>query len=664
MKRFVAVLAVYVISLSAWAQEKDPVLLTVGGNEVKLSEFTAIFNKNKTDQQVSEEAVNEYLDLYIKFKLKVREAEELGYDTLPKFKNELKGYRAQLAKPYLTDKDVTEGLIKEAYERMKQDVRASHIMIALDPEAYDNDTIEAYKKIMAARKRVLNGEDFGKVAKEVSEDPSAQKNNGDLGYFSAMHMVYPFESAAYNTKVGEVSMPVRSRFGYHIIKVVDKRPARGIMKAAHIMVKTTKLQDAATEEEIKAQEAKEKKKIDEIYERLKSGDDFAAMAAQYSDDKASSARGGELPEFNAGKMVPEFEDAAFSLKNDGDFSAPFKTEYGWHIVKRLALKELDSYDVIYNTLKARVSRDSRSNKSELALLEKIKVENNFKEDLKRRDDFYKLISAQEMKDGTWDPAKAKKYTKLMFGFYAPDGDKLEFTQPEFADLMAKRRLNDQNKDVNVKSEINRVYKRQVYNMGIQFKDSRLEKTNQEFRLLMQEYRDGILLFDLTDEKVWSKAVKDTAGLEAFYEQNKTNYMWSKRVDATLYKCNDEIVASSVEKILKKKAKKGYTNDDILKMVNTDSELSLTIETGKYEKGSNDQVDKATWEKGVQTRVANGKGTTIVVINDVMEPQPKSLDEIRGLITSDYQNYLEAEWVKALKVKYTVVVDKEVLKLVK
>lgn len=669
MKRLVSIIMLTASVLTTNAQksksgdntvkivEKDPVLLTVGGKDVKLSEFNAIFNKNKTNEKVTPESINEYLDLYIKFKLKVREAEELGYDTLPKFVNELKGYRNQLAQPYLTDKEVTETIIKEAYERMKQDVRASHILISVTEDALPSDTLDAYNKIMKARKRILAGEDFAKVAKEVSNDPSAKKNGGDLGYFSALHMVYPFESAAYNTKVGDVSMPVRTRFGYHIIKVTDKRPARGTIKVAHIMIKASKNET----DEVAAQK---KQKIDEIYDKLtKEGQDFAALAKQFSEDQGSARRGGELPEFNTGKMVEEFENAAFALAEDGDISKPVRTDFGWHIIKRLSLKELESYDKMYNTIKARVSRDSRSNKSKEALLKKIKEDNGFVENIAERNDFYKLITKEEFASGGFKADKTKKYDKLMFGFYAKDGDKVEYTQTDFAKYLETLKPKGKG-EINVVAEINRIYNNLLEKTAIDFKDSRLSKTSEEFRLLMQEYRDGILLFDLTDQKVWSKAVKDTTGLKEFYEKNKSKYMWDQRAEATLYVCNDETIAKKVQGILKKKAKKGYTNDDILKMVNIDSQLALKIEEGKYSKGDNEDVDKATWEKGTTSIVKNDKSITIVEVKNVLAPEPKKLDEIKGLITSDYQNYLEEEWVKELKSKYSVKVDKEVLKLVK
>lgn len=242
MKKLILCVSIVWGTLAVYAQEKEnPVVLEIGNKKVTLEEFEAIYKKNADENKTSTpEELKDYLDLYIKFKLKVVEAEALGMDTLPAFVQELEGYRKQLAQPYLSDREVTEGLIKEAYERMKSDVNASHILVKVSQEAEPKDTLAAYNKILKIRKRIITGEDFEKVAAETSEDPSAVKNKGNLGYFTVFQMVYPFESAAYNTEVGKISMPVRTSFGYHILKVNDKRPARGTMKAAHIMIRVNK----------------------------------------------------------------------------------------------------------------------------------------------------------------------------------------------------------------------------------------------------------------------------------------------------------------------------------------------------------------------------------------------------------------------------------------
>lgn len=660
MRKISLLLLIALTSFLAKAQDNDPILLTIKDKNVLLSEFNAIFKKNNTkDTKITEESVKEYLDLYIKFKLKVTEAEELGYDTTAAFIKELEGYRNQLIQPYLSDREVTEGLIKEAYERMKFDVNASHILFNVGADALPKDTLAAYNLALKAKQRIMKGESFEKVAEEMSSDPSAKTNKGNLGYFSALHMVYPFETATYNLKVGEISNPVRTRFGYHIIKLNDKRQARGTIRVAHIMLQCAK---DATEEKVKEQETK----INEIYSKLKEDpSQFKALAKQYSDDKNSGSRGGELAPFTAGKMVAEFEESAFALTVDGAIGTPIRTDYGFHIIQRLELIELDSYENLYNSLKSKVSRDSRANKSKDVVIDRIKTENKFVENLSERNDFYKIISEDDLLNGTWTAEKAKSLTKLMFGFYAADGDKIEFTQTDFAQYLEqnKPKVNPKNAP-KVVELVNKLYSQVLEEEALKFKENRLPKTNLEYKLLYQEYRDGILLFELTDKKVWSKAIKDSTGLQAFYDKNKNNYMWGERADVTIYKCSDEKVAGNLDKILKKKAKKGYSNNDILKMVNVDSQLALSIEEGKYEKGQNELVDKVEWKAGTTIKNVADKNVNIVVINEVLKPEPKQLNEVRGLVTSDYQNYLEKEWVENLKSNYKVTVNNEALKLVK
>ena len=655
MKKLIVCISFILGTLVVVAQKNDsPILMEIGDKKITLEEFEAIYNKNSDNKKNTKEEVEDYLDLYIKFKLKVVEAEDLGMDTLPAFTQELEGYRKQLAQPYLSDREVTEKLIEEAYERMKYDIKAAHILVKVTLEASPKDTLAAYNKIMKIRKRIVGGEDFEKVAAEVSEDPSAVTNKGNLGYFSAFQMVYPFETAAYETEVGEVSMPVRTSFGYHLVKTFDKRKARGIMKVAHIMVRADK---KLGEEEI----TQKKQKIDEIYSKVAiENADFVSLARQYSEDKESAKRGGELPAFGAGKMVEEFETAAFALKNDGDISAPILTDYGWHIIKRLELKNLESYEELYPTLKAKVARDSRANKSKEIVIENIKKENNFKEDIKRRNDFYTAVDQKKFNKGEWKAEDVAKLNKVMFGFYPTDGEKFEYTQTQFAKRLENHMSRNEPTNVDLKPYINKLYNTVVEEMTMSFKNRRLPIVNKEFRMLLQEYREGILLFNITDEKVWSKAVKDTTGLEAFYEANKQNYMWGERADVVIYKCSNEKVAKKVEKLIKAKAKKGYSNEDILKQINKDSQLNLTIEEGKFTKEQSELVAKAKWENKAVTKLNNENEVVLIEVKEVLAPQPKLLDEVRGLVTSDYQNKLEKEWVETLRKKYPVKIHKEVL----
>lgn len=625
--------------------QKDPVLLTIGGKNISKSEFEKIYKKNNTkDAAFDKKSLNDYLELYVNYKLKVTEAEAMRLDTGETFKNELVGYKKQLSQPYLTSKEATEKLIKEAYQRLKTDVRASHLLIRVAPDALPNDSLKAYNRTMKIRERILKGNDFARMARDSSEDPSAKENNGDLGYFTALQMVYPFENAVYSTKMGEVTMPVRTRFGYHLIKVVDTRPAQGEIHVAHIMVKTPAGISAADS-------TKAKNKIDDIYQKLIKGGNFEDLAKQNSDDPSSSKNGGVLPWFGTGRMVIEFEQAAYGLQKNGDVAAPVKTAYGWHIIKRLDKKDMASYEDMQGELKNRIAKDSRSEVSKTFMINEIKKQYKFKEFSKTKEDFHKVIDSAFF-NNIWSVEKAKSLTKPMFSLL----DK-NYTQQDFAKYLAAHQLRKNT--TTVQNVVNSLYTQFVDETCMSVKESRLEIEVTEFKTLMDEYRDGILLFELTDKKVWSKAVKDSTGLKEFYEKNKNNYPWEKRIVASIYTCANEDVAKQVRKLLKK----GLVNDTILKQVNKTSPTNLIIKEGKYLKGENEQIDSTKWVVGITENNPEKSGDKSVVFIDVqkiLEPQPKTLEEAKGLVTADYQAYLEKEWIDSLRKKYAVVVNKEVL----
>ncbi len=634
----------------AFAQDKDPVLMTIAGKNITRSEFQSIYNKNNPkNTEADSKSIDDYVQLFVNFKLKVKEAEEMGLDTTAEFRNELEGYRKQLAQPYLTDNEVNDQLLREAYERSKTDIRASHILIKLDASALPKDTLKAYNTALALRSRILKGEDFAKVARDNSQDPSAKENAGDLGYFTSMQMVYPFETAAYTTKIGEVSMPVRTRFGYHLIKVVDKREAQGQILCEHIMVKSQKGQSAA--DSVAA-----KQKIDEIYSKIKAGENFEELARQQSDDKGSAKDGGKLPLFGTGRMVMEFEKAAFGLQNNGDYTAPVKTQYGWHIIKRLDKKPIPTFDESKNELKGKVTKDSRAQKSKESLIAKIKKENNFKENLKARDEFNTLIDTSYF-EGTWSKDKASKLNKELFSI----ADK-KYTQLDFANYLENHQTKRPKIDASVL--VKTTYEQFVNDNCIAYQETILDKKFPDFKALMQEYRDGILLFDLTDKKVWGKAVKDTAGIEDFYQKNKNNYMWEERVEATIYTCANTAIADQTRKLIKKQEKSNISNDSLMNIVNKDSQLNLKIENGKFLKNENDMVDKVKWQVGISENMTKNNQVIFVKINKVLPPDVKKLSEARGLVTSDYQNYLEKEWIESLRKKYSVNIDRSVLSTVK
>lgn len=651
----------FVLILSKSFAQNDPVLMTIGGDKITKSEFESVYHKNNVQKDtLNKNSLKEYLDLYVNFRLKVKEAEDLKLDTASSFISELNGYRKQLSQPYLIDKDVNENLLKEAYDRMQYDIRASHILVQVPIDALPADTLIAYNKIMEIRNRIIKGESFEKLAVEKSEDPSARDyeqfpkgpvvkgNKGDLGYFTVLDMIYPFENAAYNTKIGDVSMPIRSDFGYHILKITDKKPAMVRIVASHILIKYPENGTAA--DSLKA-----KDKAMEIYQKILQGEKFETLAQTFSDDKGSGSKGGMLSPFGVSRMVPEFIAPLYKLKAN-DVSEPFASRFGWHIVKVIEIKGVSSFEDSKYELKTRITRDNRSLISKESMVEKIKKEYNYKEFPGAKEDFYKIVDTSIFK-GHWDISKAKDLTKPMFVL----SDK-SFTQQDFAQYLNNYQGKIPAKEI--PNYINSSFKSFLQESCLNYEDSRLEGKYPEFKALLKEYRDGILLFNLTDKKVWSKSVTDTVGLENFYKTNIKNYMWGERLDAVIYTCANEKIASETRNLLKDAAKKGISNDSILNMMNKDSQLNLQIKSGLFSKGDNATIDQIKWTKGTTKNITVDNSVVFVVVNKKLEKQPKTLLEAKGLITADYQNFLEKQWIDELKTKYPVKINEDVVSTIK
>jgi len=656
--KFLFTLALSIGMLGAFAQDSDPAILTVAGQKISKSEFLNVYQKNNVNGEVLDrKSLDEYMELYINFRLKVKEAEALGLDTTRAFIDELAGYRKQLAQPYLIDEDMNKSLLKEAYNRKKEDIRASHILIKVDKNATPADTVAAYKKIMALRKSIMKGADFGKVAMESSDDLSARDrtvenrtikgNKGDLGYFTVFDMVYPFETGAYNLSKGDVSMPVRSDFGYHLIKITDRKPALGRVQVAHILMRIPANATASDSAAVAA-------KAQDVYQRILNGEDFARMAEQNSDDKSTATKGGILPWFGANKMIPEFIKEISALKDINDITKPFSSSFGWHIVKLVDRKPIGSYEDNLSDLKQSLTRNDRAKKSEEALLNKIKKEYKYSEKLKSRDDFYKVVT-DTIFAGGWDVKQAENLNKTIFTL-----GRRNYSQQEFAQYLAKNQRKRSKEDIKV--FVNTMFDAFTNEKCLEYEDSQLESKYPEFRMLVKEYRDGILLFELTDQKIWSKAVKDTIGLEQFYKANAANYMWDKRLDATIYTLTtkDAKVLADARKAIMK----GITDNELLEMVNTDSTTFLTIDRRKFQKGDNPQIDGIEWKTGMATETVTDDNVTMIMVHEVLKPEVKMLNEARGLITADYQNYLEQAWIKELRAKYPFEVNEAVLSSIK
>jgi len=614
-------------------------VLTIDSQNISLEEFNNVFYKNNNNTELTKEYLDEYMQLFVNFKLKVKEADELGLDTIAAFISELNGYRIQLAKPYLKNKEFDENMLTEAYDRMKYDIKASHILIAVDEKATVQQEKEAYDKVLDIRSSILNNTvSFEAAAKKNSEDKSALSNNGNLSYFTVFMMVYDFETAAYATDIGEISMPIRTKYGYHIVKVTDKREASGEVKVAHIMFKS-----GLGSNEKKLNEAKDN--INKIAELLKNGEEFSDVAERFSEDRSTAVKGGSLPAFGVGKMVPEFESVAFGLKEVGEVSDPFRTEYGWHIITLLERKGIPAFEEVKAELKRKIKSDSRGELSKEALFAKLhktyKVVNSPKVYTA-----FRMQSANTIASGTFS-ALSENNAKLV----TINGKIITVSSFVNYILFNQREGND----------IDEMYLAFVNEELLAYEESQLEIKYPEYKALLQEYREGILLFDLTNTKVWTKAVEDTVGLQNFYTANISNYTWENRVDATIYSCIDLATAKDVKKTIYKKHRGNVTDAEILTKINNDAPLSLQINTKKFVRGENEYVDAVDWKLGIAGDINTKDGSYIIVdIHEVLESGIKELNETRGKVISDYQNYLEVEWIVTLQEKYKVSINKDVL----
>lgn len=612
--------------LGAVAQN-DGILVTIGDNTVTKAEFEYIYRKNNSNLYNSSDkkSPKDYLELFIDFKLKVIEAESLKMDTDRVFINELAGYRKELAAPYLTDMNYNDQLVHDMYGRMTKEVNASHILLRVDRDAPPEKEKEVLDKISLIRAEILAGKDFGQAAVEYSEDPSARTNKGNLGYFSAFMMVYPFENAAYNTPVGEVSEPVRSAFGYHLVKVHDVRENRGEIRVAHIM----KTFPQGMKPELKAEF---KAEIDSIYQLVKEGADFAELAKKVSDDRRSATNGGELPWFSAGRIVPEFGNAAFALENNGDVSAPVETAYGYHIIKKLDHRPVPPFEEAKADIENKIKKDpERNNSSQKAFIAKLKKEYDFVENEAGK----KSLEGKNIEDG--ELAEANLFT--IDGIAYGTKELMAFTQ--------KNKIGSGPYLV--------VYDQWVDHEIIALEDSRLEEKYPEFRYILKEYHDGILLFNISQEKIWNYAAEDTAGLEKYYLKHKGDHKWDERFKGYVITCQSPEIREEAEVLFSE----GLTAEEVAEHLNTEQEV-FTFEAGAWERGANPVVDYYVW---------NGPGPedfnseTTFIRGDKVSGEVKTLDEARGLYISDYQNHLEKEWISQLRKKYKIKVNKKLLKTI-
>lgn len=634
------------LPFSGYCQDDDPVLMTLGKHKVYVSEFMHMYQKNLDQTMDQREDPQTYLDRFIDFKLKVIEAEERGLDKKPDFVREFEGYKDQLARPYLNDREMVDTLVREAYDHMKYEVNASHILIRCPMDASPEDTLDAYERIMEVRKKILNGIPFQQMARAVSDDPSVKSNGGNLGYFTALQMVYPFEKCVYNLKPEMISMPVRTRFGYHLILLHDKRPNQGTVQVAHIMVAVPR--NADPEKKKNAYE-----KVQEIYRQLQEGTSFDTLAAKYSDDYNSARRGGKLPWFGSGKMVPAFEKAAFALKNPGEISEPIQTGYGWHIIKLLGKKPLPPFEEIESELRRKVLTSDRAAIARDVWYRKLMTRYGITTDSTLLNE---IIIRSTDNDGNF-----------VYGDFS-DLEKAELASGDgfllpVSDLTGVLKRNKPGTGESPSYFVHKTYRKILRDKLFEFEKSHLAEVEPDYRTLLNEYHDGMLLFEIMDQEVWSKATRDTVGLEKYYEMHKSEFTTPRKSVVDIFELGNPKTARSLMKNIKRRNRNKITQEEFEQNIRNKDVRMIGIRDTIAE-GNQEYNELLTWRRGISgLRTYNGR-YYIVYTYKVIPEQIQPLDEVLGLVTADYQEYLEQEWLKQLRRKFPVTVNQEAFKKIR
>ncbi|WP_250630186.1 peptidylprolyl isomerase [Rhodoflexus caldus] len=721
-------------------------LAYIGTQPVSVGEFRYLYEKNNSADSTAYSAqdLRNYLELFVKFKRKVMEARTLGYDTTREYKSEFEEYKKQLAKPYLSVNAYTDRMVKEAYQRLQEEINASHILISCKRDASPQDTLAAFRKIQELRRRALAGEDFGMLAATYSEDPSAKEEKGNLGYFTALQMVYDFETTAYNTPVGQISDIVRTQFGYHIVKVLDRRPNQGAIKVAHIMARFpergTSADSAAALERIRA-----------IQRRLKMGASWDSLCLAYSDDANSRDIGGELQWFSIGTMIPAFAEPAFQLKNIGDISEPVKTQYGWHLIKLKERRPIEPFSELEPLLRQKINKDSRGQISRTYLVAKLKKENRWVEDEKVKQLLLAMPDASILQ-GEWNYDRASKdLSKIIFTI---NGN--PYLLRDAALFLENNQGMGQRPGTVLKNFVNELYEQFVAQSLIEYEEKHLAEKYPEYAYLINEYREGILLFKIMEERVWGKALTDKEGLQNFFNNNRNRYQWPDRAQVSIYTVSSAEVLQKVKEEYKKDyyldsdmsglgqityavgqtlpdsvtgkslaqllnflrrdttsivemsvdytpresrqiaqermrrlkeriiaagisplriaealqpIKQGSTPQAKLTVygrnkrimvqnLNREVPLSVQLTEGLFGKGENPIVDATAWRKGDYELQVGGRWHW-VIIHEVQPARLKELSETRGIVVADYQQFLEAEWLKELENRYPLRLEQNV-----
>lgn len=627
---------------STFGQNSSDILLSINDEDISVAEFKRVYLKNlNLVQDDSQKDVEGYLDLFIDYKLKIQEAYNQNLDEKETYKREMKGYRRQLVKNHLTDIEVTDQLVKEAHNRLKEEVNARHILVKIEDASSAEDTLAAYRKIMDARTQIMDGASFRTIAKKYSDDPSAQTNGGELGWFKAFKMVYPFETAAYATAVGEVSEPFRTRFGYHIVQPTERRKSAGEVAAAHIMI-ALKQKDSTVNPE---------QRINEIYKLLEQGESFGSLAIKYSEDKKSGKKGGTLNKFSKGQLSsPVFENKVFALVGEGDYTKPFKTDFGWHIAKLVKRYPIGSFDQMKYELENQVKRDARARIISDKLIERLYEQYDVKINPEMVN-FFKNIVTSDINNEQW------KFDASLDGLdkVALQLNNVSYTYKEVGKFLEKSQVRSKKyatTDLYVEDKIALFFE----NKTMQYHEDHLEEIDSEFAGVITEYEEGLLLFDLMESTIWNRAKTDSIGLEKFFNSRRKDYQWKDRIDATIVNTSDKKAAREARKMLQE----GNTGDEVATALNKGDKVKVIITKRTIDVGDTSLPKYLDIAKGT-SQVLGENDYTVYQINAILPAGMKALDEVRGQVSTDYQKQVESLWVKQLRDDAKININSKVLK---
>jgi peptidyl-prolyl cis-trans isomerase SurA len=647
-KRALSAILALILSISASpflavAQEKKEVLVVVGTISIDKGEFLQLMAKERESESpansLTRKEFEENFESFLNYKLKVIEAESIKLDQLEEFNLEFSSIKESLIAPYLIKNSIEEGEVKKVFARLQEIVRAKHILFQFPPNPKKEDSIAVLQLALKVKSELENGGDFSALAANYSDDPSAKVNKGDLGYFTGLQMVQQFEEAAYTLPVGSISDPILTDFGYHIIQVSGRQANPGEVQVSHILVRF--------DSENPSQEENARRKISDIYAEIqKESTIWEEIVQTYSEDFGTKSAGGVLPWFGVGTMIPEFEVAGFSLTDIGEVSPPIKTAYGYHILRLEGKRGLQPYEEVEQSIRSKILRNSKTGMIESQVVAIQKSRFGFQENELGISKVAGAVTAtdilsfgaaiQEKKLGGTELFKvnASSYTA---------GDLVNFMQtkemtPKGIGTFFELWLDKFTEATLAKTE-----------------EVDLEKNNKAYQMLLKEYRDGILLFSLTNQEVWQKGLNDSLGQQAFFEKNNQKYQWKGRVQAYLTKVND---ASKLENARKYLQNKGFDTDSFAAFeadYRSNYPDAYATESGTFEYEAHPILSKVDLNTPYQELVIEGT-SYVLVVGKVYPPGPRKFEEARGLIIRDYQEFLDQALTKRLKEKYPIQIN--------